>query len=202
MMKLLLGMCLALASFSAQASSLPSFACRFTEPFISIDTYAGGALFITPENSTKAIVTNLGGGAAASLAISLPDKGKFELNIAKKQGSDGMSDFVFPFQGAFRRGSNTAQIGGCIQFPDGTSPRAVANISETDTLNVRRAGSTKSSIITKLRLGTSVWVFPEDVVKGWVRVAAPVYPVNGSGPIKVVEGWVNAKYLGKGVYAE
>ncbi len=196
---------LCLASTAAHASSVPSFACRFTEPFISIDTYGGGARVQTPDGTIKASETApQNSNDTALIFITLPDQRKYELTITNTSGSDGMSDFNFPFAGALKMSGDSAnaQTGGCIKYPDGTTPRKVANIGTDDALNVRTGAGIKNPIVTKLRFGNDVWVFPENTVGRWARVAVAQYPANETGPIAIVEGWVNTRFLGPGVYAD
>ena len=122
------------------------------------------------------------------------------LTITNRQGSDGMSDFVSPLSGSLSRlnGSGVArpnQTGACTKLPDGTSPRPVIGVTAEAPLNVRGRGNRQARIVGTLPPNASFWAYPEDPVRGWVRGAFIKFPAE-RGPIRVVEGWVSARYLG------
>jgi uncharacterized membrane protein len=196
---LITGVLLLIASCAnAYASARPSYACVFTEPFISISSFPSGMHYesfgtaIPVTQSTFSIKDGV-----VTFTGTLKDKKTFMLMISKEPGSDGMSDFSFPYAGKLSgAASGLALSGGCIKFPDGTTPRAVKNVADNDRLNVRQKPNSKAKIVNSIPPRGLAWAYPDKLVKGWARVSTARYPKNESGDITVIDGWVNAKFLG------
>jgi uncharacterized protein YgiM (DUF1202 family) len=193
-----IGAFLILQSGASVASSMPSITCTFTEPFIGIDVFPGGVMFVTPEGNFEVeSAMRVGTGEPIKITGSIVDSREFDLTVSNEPGSDGMSDMISPQSGSLVTGdAENPQQGACIVFPDGTTPRPIKDVAENDMLNVRDQPSSDGQILAKLNSRATAWAFPEDTNNGWARVAAANYPDNESGNITVLIGWVNAKFLG------
>jgi uncharacterized membrane protein len=189
---------LALLQAPAFASALPSYACVFTEPFISIDTFPGGVRYDAMGETLN--VGNLSftiAGFISTVEGVLPDGKLFNLAISPGPAGDGMSELMRPFAGVLTGTAvgNTVN-GACLQFPADSLPRLVINVAEDDVLNVRNKPNAKATLVNIVRPGGTVWALVEEMQNGWARVATPSFPKGESGDVTVVEGWVNAKFLG------
>jgi uncharacterized membrane protein len=184
---------------------LPSFQCYWSEPFIGVQVSTAGVVLFQPleeageagedgDSLEKALVTTTGSQVNVS---GVQNNGRpFRMVIKDKPGYDGMSDF---------EGSHTGEIlvfddmgplkGLCIKHGDGTKPRRVVGVAETDELNVRAKPNASSAILTSLGPREYAWAYPSGARNGWVKVTAAKYPQNELGRIGVVSGWVNGKYL-------
>lgn len=95
-------------------SKIETFKCNFTEPFISV-SYSSKTKTMTVhhiDNPEATIVNDLKvkrshAGLKEKLDI-VDDTGVTYLSMTKEQGSDGMSDIIFPYSGEF-----SGIIGGC-----------------------------------------------------------------------------------------
>lgn len=185
-------------SAPACATALPSFACSFTEPFIAVQTSPVGVRIATPLNSTLlAPGIFQTDGDKVTFASDTNDASGFKLIIEKDVGSDGMSDFVFPYTGMLSIPNGISNhTGGCVKLADGTTPRSVVNLQNDDRLNVRAAPSPRARIVNTLVQGGVVWAYPESRRGNWVRVSSLVYPRNDQGDVRVVMGWAHGRYLG------
>lgn len=118
---------LALALLAAPASA-GVLACSFTEPFFSIgfDPATGVVTRTSPDDAdidTGEIKPKvIAEGAKLTLdgtweghrsATLRSSSGEVLMIIRFKEGSDGMSDFVFPIEGQWGQESNGNNIGGC-----------------------------------------------------------------------------------------
>jgi hypothetical protein len=183
------------------ATALPSYFCVFTEPFISLDISPAGVIYSDGER--KEIVQPTGftiEGPVTVISGKLADQTVFGIAISKEAGSDGMSDYVLPYKGLLETsayGDNKLN-GACLRHPDGSGPRPVVHVGENGRLNVRAAPNARGRVINRVGQGMSVWAYPEARVRGWVRVSAALYPANETGEVRVVSGWVNARFLGRG----
>jgi uncharacterized membrane protein len=182
----------------AHASAIPSYSCVFTEPFVSVDTFPGGFRFATPDRTDMGAISSFTiKGPATELGGKLPSGKTFSVKIVERVAGDGMSDTTRPYAGTLMGATVTGAVeGACLKFPDGTTPRPVKNIKVNDKLNVRAKPNAKSKIVNRVGPRGMVWAFPEPTAKGWARVATAFYPKGDAGLINIVEGWVNASYLG------
>jgi uncharacterized protein YgiM (DUF1202 family) len=198
MRSLLSAAALVMTTTGAQATAMPSYSCVFTEPFISVDSFPGGVRYETPEGAQPVAAAILGGSPAKPvLDGKIGGSKSFSLAIVKKPGSDGMSSLMRPYTGTLSGSAvGNALEGACLKYPDGTTPRQVTGVIETDTLNVRTKPSANGAIIARVRPGTSVWAFPETVKNGWARVAVAKFPPGEDGNVTIVTGYVRAKFLG------
>jgi uncharacterized membrane protein len=185
-------------SAPASATALPSFACSFTEPFVSLQTSPVGVHIATQLTSTTlAPAVFQTDGEKVTLASGANDAFSFKLIIVKDAGSDGMSDFAFPYAGTLTIPKGIAnQTGGCVKLADGTTPRQVTNLTNDNRLNIRSAPNSRARIINTLAQGGLVWAYPEDRQGNWVRVSSILYPRNDQGDVRVVNGWAHGRYLG------
>jgi uncharacterized membrane protein len=180
------------------ASAMPSYSCTFTEPFITLESYPGGARFNTPDAQGTVLSPSLdASGAVTQISGIMPDGKTFILRITKEVSGDGMSDMMRPYKGVVTGSYVSAPLrGACLRFPDGTSPRPVKGVLSDDVLNVRSRPTARAKIVGGVASGGTLWAFPEDLVRGWARVAAPAFPKGGAGMVGIVQGWANAKFLG------
>lgn len=180
---------------AAEATAIPSLSCTFTEPFISIDTFPGGLRWDGPERRAIAKSVSLAGSEREPVISGKLGPDRVRLSIKNRSGSDGMSDFSFPLTGLVQTNGARAFKGGCLRFPDGTTPRPVT-VAGNDKLNVRRSASASAAVVGRLGAGSRFWAFPEPLVRGWARGAFARYPAEDAGRVTVTYGWVNARYLG------
>jgi uncharacterized membrane protein len=180
----------------AQAVSLPSFWCSFTEPFITVSTSRSGIYY---DDNDQRVGFARGPtvqkrGAEIVLSGRLRDGSDFMLTISKDSGSDGMSEFDYPYVGKLAGAASV--IGGCVRMPEGTQMRRVVGVAENDQLNLRSQPNASAKIVGAVYAKSFVWAKPVALKKGWARVAAVLRPKNEQGRITAVEGWVSAKFLG------
>jgi len=113
-MKAVLSLIVSMAAFSAQADIIK---CSFTEPFLNV-TYS-------MTQSKLTIQTPEGTSSVKNVSFQIKGAGNFELfdennNVLMTltldgQGSDGMSDYTYPYTAEFANASTWANagIGGC-----------------------------------------------------------------------------------------
>jgi hypothetical protein len=179
------------------ASANPSFECWWTEPFdgfrvspIGADYFSAETLDGSPTPLTDVKVIKVGSGFEISgKAGSIATKVK----ITNEPGSDGMSDYSTPYAGLL----NGKWAGACVRLGAGTIPRSVVVVAKTDELNVRTSPSAKAKVVATIPPTGSVWVYPGNTSKGWLKVSARKYPPNESGNVTVVDGWVNGSFVSK-----
>lgn len=183
---------------AAGATAYPSLSCVFTEPFVAVDVWPGGARLITPEATRLATARVLGGTMIAPTVTLTIDGKAVALRIENTPGSDGMSDFVRPLTG-YLTGYllATPQQGACLRYPDGTTPRPVIGVAATSRLNVRDRASPKSRVVGQMEPRGRFWAFPESTVSGWARGAFEKVPLEGTGKIVTAIGWVRVVNLGR-----
>ena len=179
----------------AQAASLPSFWCSFTEPFITVSTGRNGIYYDDNDQhvgfALRPVVRKQ--GADFMLSGRLKDGSNFTVKISKGSGSDGMSEFDYPYVGTL---SGIVSVnGGCVRMPEGTQMRRVVGVANNDQLNLRNQPNASGKIIGAAYATSFVWAKPGALKKGWARVAAVLHPKDEQGLITAVEGWVNAKFL-------
>jgi uncharacterized membrane protein len=190
--------CAASPSF---ATALPSYNCVFTEPFISLDISPAGVIY--GQGDSKEIVQPSGftiDGPLTVISGKLANQTVFGIAITKEPGSDGMSEFVMPYKGLLETSAygETKLSGACLKHPDGSRPRPVVNVAENGRLNVRAAANARARIVNHVGSRGSVWAYSETTNRGWVRVSTALYPPNETGQVRVVSGWVNGRFLGRG----
>jgi uncharacterized membrane protein len=183
------------------ATSLPSFQCTFTEPFITILTSPRGIIYEAPDANQSLLATSVDTGSPTTIVkATLADRSTFSLDISKEPGSDGMSEFAFPYTGKLASSAFGMVItGGCLKHANGTSPRRIINVAEVDRLNVRAGPNARARIVNPLRAQSKIWAYPQNPASGWVRVSSVLYPPNESGTVRVIEGWVNGRFLGPAI---
>ncbi len=118
----------------------------------------------------------------------------FTLKISKGEGSDGMSEFDYPYVGKLV--GSASVMGGCVRMPEGTQLRRVVGVAANDQLNLRSQPHASAKILGAAYAKGFVWAKPGVLKKGWARVAVVLRPKNEQGSITAVEGWVNARFLG------
>jgi hypothetical protein len=64
-------------------------------------------------------------------------------------------------------------------------------------LNVRAGPGVRNTIVARIDPRSLAWAHPIDMKKGWAFVSVTRQPGGESGPVLVVDGWVNARYLGE-----
>lgn len=109
--KLLIGMVLALSSLAqAEATFKAQYTCKFTEPFLTV-VYNESANTLTVDDMGEQILKV----SRASIKIDqsnnlvvVDSRSKELLKVEKSEGSDGMSDIVYPLTGIYE-----GHIGGC-----------------------------------------------------------------------------------------
>lgn len=106
-------------SFS-QADETNKMVCHFTEPFYSIrldkDAKVNSILVLTSESvhSVGQVLVSKTYGDQLSVYSNLSDLGAIRLVVDKAvEGSDGMSDKVYPFTGNLSIGPDSDVEGGC-----------------------------------------------------------------------------------------
>jgi uncharacterized membrane protein len=179
----------------AQAALLPSFWCSFTEPFINVSTGRNGVYYDDNDQRVGFVARPLLQKQGAELVMSgrLKDGNTFTLKISKDIGSDGMSEFDYPYVGKLSGAASV--IGGCVKMPDGTQLRRVVGVADNDQLNLRGQPNAAAKIVGAVDVKGFVWAKAGALKKGWARVAVVLRPKNEQGLITAVEGWVNAKFL-------
>ena len=197
-MKILSTAIILLISFAshAHAASLLSFWCNFTEPFITVSTGRNGIYYDDNDQhvgfALRPVLRKQ--GADFMLSGRLKDGSSFTVKISKGEGSDGMSDFDYPYVGAL---SGIASVnGGCVRMPEGTQMRRVVGVANNDQLNLRNQPNASGKIIGAAYATSFVWAKPGALKKGWARVAAVLHPKDEQGLITSIEGWVNGMFLG------
>jgi uncharacterized membrane protein len=196
-MKLLPTAIILLISFSShvEAAALPSFWCSFTEPFITVSTGRNGIYYDDNDQRVGFVTRPLVQKQGAEIVMSgrLKDGSAYTLRISKDIGSDGMSEFDYPYVGKLSGAGSV--IGGCVRMPDGTQLRRVVGVANNDQLNLRSQPNAAAKIIGAAYANSFVWTKPGALKKGWLRGAAVLRPKDEQGLITAVEGWVNAKFL-------
>jgi hypothetical protein len=187
-----------LGGSTAHATAYPSLSCVFTEPFVGVEVWPGGASLITPEATRVATARKLGGTTLEPAVTLTVDRKKIALRIQNIPGSDGMSDFERPLTG-YLTGylMATPQTGACLRYPDGTTPRPVTGVAATKRLIIRDRALPSARVVGQLGPRARFWAFPEPVVRGWTRGAFEKIPVSSSGKITTAIGWVRAAHLGR-----
>jgi uncharacterized membrane protein len=195
--KILLAVIIMLMSFAShvQAASLPSFWCSFTEPFITVSSARNGIYYDDNDQHVGHALTPMVQKPGKEIILSgrLKDGSAITLKISKGEGSDGMSEFDYPYIGALS--GAVSVIGGCVKMPDGTQLRRVVGVADNDQLNLRSQPNAAAKIVGAAYAKGFVWAQPGALKKGWARVAVVLRPKNEQGLITAVEGWVNAKFL-------
>lgn len=186
---------IALAS-QAQAALLPSFWCSFTEPFITVSTARNGIYYDDNDQRVGFVTRPLVQKQGAELVMTgrFKDGSAFTLKISKDIGSDGMSEFDYPYVGKLSGAASV--IGGCVRMSDGTQLRRVVGVADNDQLNLRSQPNAAAKIVGAAYAKGFVWAKPGALKKGWAHGAAVLRPKDEQGLITAVEGWVNAKFLG------
>jgi uncharacterized membrane protein len=178
-----------------QTSDMPSFWCSFTEPFITVYSARNGLRY----DDNDANVGMAGNpafkmsGAAFVLSGQLKDGKTFTVNITKGEGSDGMSEYDYPFVGVLA--GSAAVTGGCVKLPDGTELRQVVGVAENDKLNLRSKPNAEAKIVGRVHPKGFVWLKPTSAKSKWSRVSAIAHPGSEQGAVTAVEGWVNVRFL-------
>jgi uncharacterized membrane protein len=190
--------CLATPCF---ATALPSYHCVFTEPFISLEISPAGVIYV--QGDSNEIVQPTGftiEGPVTVISAKLANQTVFGIAITKEPGGDGMSDYIMPFKGLLETSAfgDTKLSGACLKHPDGSRPRPVVNVAENGRLNVRASPNARARIVNHVGPRGSVWAYPDATNRGWVRVSTALYPSNETGEVRVVSGWVNGRFLGRG----
>lgn len=97
--------------FIAGSANAESIHCSFTEPFISV-TYNSDrniVKLISPDSGTTELKGKISFQKGGILKISMEGLTQsVEVNL-NKEGSDGMSDFIYPFEGKL----DDTLFGGC-----------------------------------------------------------------------------------------
>jgi uncharacterized membrane protein len=181
----------------ASATAYPSVACVFTEPFVSVAVWPGGASLIEPERTTAATTRTLGGTAGTPVISAIFGGTPMTLAVTEDPGSDGMSDHDYPWRGELNGYRSPNHSGGCLRYPDGTTPRPVTGVAPQRRLAVRALASPNARVVGKLGFRSHFWAFPEPAVRGWVRGAFEKMPVEETGQVTFAEGWVHARHLGR-----
>jgi uncharacterized membrane protein len=180
----------------AKAAALPSFWCSFTEPFITVSTARNGIYYDDNDQrigfALRPVVQKL--GADFVLSGRLKNGSDFTLNISKGEGSDGMSEFDYPYVGKLYGAASV--IGGCVRMPDGSQIRRVVGVADNDQLNLRNQPNASANIVGAAYAKGFVWAKSVALKKGWARVSVVSRPKDEQGLITAVEGWVNARFLG------
>ena len=197
-MKILSTMFILLMSFAShvQAASLPSFWFSFAEPFITVSTGRNGIYYDDNDQHVGHALTPMVQKHGDEIILSgrLKDGSSFTLKISKGEGSDGMSEFDFPYVGKLV--GSASVIGGCVHMPEGTRLQRVVGVADNDQLNLRKQPNASAKIIGAAYAKGFVWAKPGALKMGWARVAVVLRPKNEQGLITAVEGWVNARFLG------
>lgn len=110
--KLLVGMVLTLSSLvQAEAMYKAEYTCQFTEPFLSV-VYNDSAKTVTVNEMGEQVLkisrADIKSDAKSKSLIVVDSRGNAILELSAKEGSDGMSDRVYPMTGVYQ-----GQIGGC-----------------------------------------------------------------------------------------
>ena len=184
---------------AALAVTTPSYLCKFSEPNSAIYISEGK---IKKDSSRELDDLDISATEQKDGNIifhsTAPDGKALMVEISKGEGSDGASAYDWPYLGAINsESSRYSMVGGCLKFPDGATPRQVMGLAKNDRLKLRAKRNSKSAILAVAKLATFVWVYPDQRTKGWTHVATAVYPKDDNGMIKVVDGWVNAKFIGR-----
>jgi hypothetical protein len=179
----------------------PSFSCWWMEPFLGLDLSPEGALFYdaggiydaeTPDGDgtplSKLKVIKVGSGVRITGDVGLDS---ISVRITKGVGSDQMSDFTTPYVGVL----NGEFQGACLKHGNGTVLRDVIGVAEGDVLNVRVSPSASARIIDTIPFDGATWVYPGRANNGWRKVSVERYASRESGPITVVDGWVNGAFI-------
>jgi uncharacterized membrane protein len=175
----------------ANPAVLPSLQCDFTEPFMDLSVSREG-LVQNQEGVPAAyqfFSANLGDPKRAEYFFL--DQGKrLSLVVERKPGSDGMSDREYPLTATFG-----GYVGGCIEHPNGSVPRQVTGVKDSDVLYVRQSASAKAK--TKGEAYNKQRVFVMPTKKRWQQVTVAVAAGGESGAVRIVSGWVNGAFLTK-----
>ncbi len=177
---------------SVGAQSRPSFECWWTEPFDGFQVSPSGAVYLSSEDGEKALVKIVVRRTGSGFTISgyTAESVLITVKITKDEGNDGMSDYTTEY-----RGELGSMSGSCVRYAEGTRPRRVVGVAESDVLNVREKPAASAKVLTSLPPKSSAFVYPGKPSKGWYRVSARKFPPNESGRITVVNGWVNGAFL-------
>lgn len=187
-----------LVSFAShiEAAALPSFWCSFTEPFITVSAARNGIYYDDNDRRVGFALSPKVQRQADEIVLSgrLKDGSNFALTISKGEGSDGMSEFDYPYVGKLV--GSASVIGGCVRMPEGTRLQRVVGVADNDQLNLRNQPNATAKIIGAAYAKGFVWAKPGVLKKGWARVAVVLRPKDEQGLITTIEGWVNARFLG------
>ncbi|MBO9665749.1 MAG: hypothetical protein J7501_02930 [Bdellovibrio sp.] len=98
-------------ALASQAAMAEKIYCSFTEPFISItyDSDTNKAFYSTPDKPDVPVDVKVTFNKGGTILLMTLDN-KYSLLVdTTKEGSDGMSDFIYPFEGIL----NSSLYGGC-----------------------------------------------------------------------------------------
>jgi uncharacterized membrane protein len=180
---------------SAQAATIPSFWCSFTEPFITLNTARNGVIYDDNDANTSFVAqpSVQMRGATTVISGNLKAGESFTVEITRGSGSDGMSEFDYPYVGVLS-GAKTV-TGGCVKLPSGTHLRQVTGVAENDKLNVRAKPNTTAKIVGQAFPKGYVWLKPGASKNGWAMASVIKHPKSEQGTVTSVQGWVKARFL-------
>jgi uncharacterized membrane protein len=178
-----------------KAAPLPSFWCSFTEPFISVSTGQNGIYFDDNDQHKGFALRPLLQKQGSNQIISglLKDGKTFSLKISAGPGSDGMSEYDYPYEG--RLSGAASVVGGCVKMPGGSMLRRVVGVAENDQLNLRDRPNSSGKRLGFAYPNSFVWLRSRKLKNSWAEVSAVSRPKSEQGAVISVSGWVNAKFL-------
>ena len=101
----------------SSASFAKTYVCTFTEPFITVKYYETHQLltskFFDERTKIHGLVEKISRDSNKQITI-LDDQANSVLSMSLTgQGSDGMSDMVYPYEAVYRINDSTTVTGGC-----------------------------------------------------------------------------------------
>lgn len=171
------------------------FACTLTEPFWTLSV--SRTKVVIDDGSTsidRTKVQTVSGSPTLTLRMKVnrSNGAPLQLTITDAPGSDGMSDLEFSHS-VVVEASDVHQSGGCERLSDGALPNLVVGVPRNDVLNIRSAASTTAAVLDSAGNGAFVWRRVGAANGSWVPVE--MIGRGERGPVKLVRGWANTKYL-------
>jgi hypothetical protein len=112
--------------------------------------------------------------------------------VSNQVGSDGATDRLYPF--TLEVVTPKTIIGGCARVPFRWSARYVTGVEANDTLNIRSLPNITGKVLTVVPPSGFLWSTGR-TSKSWVSVAVVTFPGGAKGPVEIVEGWANGRFL-------
>lgn len=183
-------------ALAATTTTPLNYQCSLTEPFAAFAVDGATILWLEPNDTAPrrfllGSLSRSADGRFAAQTVQGPKDLKAFV-ITSQPGSDGASDRVFG--STLEVVTPRSHVGACSRLPFTYQAHVVTGVAAGDNLNVRSSPSIRGRILARVAPLGLVWTTGKQR-NGWVSVGVIVFPGGDRGPAKIVEGWVNARFL-------